>query len=83
MAEVANGPVAPVYPTISVAELRVVLDLAAKAPTTLGDGFNLYNLFQRLVILANQPNPIGAVVPVEAKPEADPSGEAPTPAVPA
>lgn len=67
----------PTYPTISPGELRVFLDTAVKAPTTVGDGYAMHGFLTRIVTLANQSHPIGAVVPVS-RPESDLSGEAPT-----
>lgn len=73
----------PTYPTISVLELRTILTLASQASATVAQVLELRDLFDRLVILANQTHPIGAVVPrgVSQLPEgkqaeSDPSGEA-------
>lgn len=50
--------------TVSPQELISVLNLASKAPTTLGDVFAIRNAIDKLVALANQPHPIGAIEPV-------------------
>lgn len=80
-----DSPSEPIYPMISVAELREVINLLSKAPTTVGDGFAMNDLLNRLVTLANQSHPIGAVVPrgVSQLPEGkqaetDLSGKVPT-----
>lgn len=49
--------------TITPAELIAVLNIASKAPTTVGDAFLTNATFIKLVALANQPHPIGAIVP--------------------
>lgn len=73
----AESATEPTYPTISPAELRAFLDIAVKAPTTVGDGYAMHGFLTRLVTLTNQSHPIGAVVSVS-RPETDPSGEAPS-----
>lgn len=60
--------------TVSPAELRVILTLTSKAPTTVGEAFDACPVIARLVTLANQEHPIGAIVPkVPSVPPAPPS----------
>jgi len=40
-------------------ELIAVLNIAHKAPTTLGEAYALSKTLDKLVALANQPHPIG------------------------
>lgn len=54
--------------TITPKEFATILDLAANAPAKIGEGFSLAGLLTRGVALANQPHPIGAIVPEEARP---------------
>lgn len=49
--------------TVSPAELRAVLTYASKAPATLGEGYAMQPTLDKLVALANQPDPIGAIIP--------------------
>lgn len=44
-------------------DLGLVLDVAAQAPTTLVKAYALNSALQKLIALANQPYPIGALVP--------------------
>ena len=53
--------------TISPKELGTLIDLAANAPAKVGDGFQLAGLLNKFIALANQPHPIGALPPVEAR----------------
>jgi hypothetical protein len=49
--------------TITPAELRVVLDLAATASRPVGEAFRLHDVLVRTAQLADQKHPIGVVVP--------------------
>ena len=51
-------------PTVDPKALGAVLDLVAKAETSVAAVINLYPVIQALVKLANQPYPVGAIVPV-------------------
>jgi hypothetical protein len=44
-------------------ELRAVLDLAASATRPVGEVFRLHDVLVRTALLADQPHPIGVVVP--------------------
>lgn len=50
-------------PTIDPKALGAVLDVTAKAETSVGHAINLSPVIQALVKLANQPFPIGAIDP--------------------
>ena len=49
--------------TITPAELRAVLDLAALANRPVGEAFRLHDVLFRTAQLADQPHPVGVVVP--------------------
>jgi hypothetical protein len=51
--------------TVSPAELRAILTLTSKAPSTVGDTIALQDVIAKFVALANQSHPIGAIVPAE------------------
>jgi hypothetical protein len=48
-------------PLVTPAELGLVLDLASKAPATIGQGFALHEVLSRLVALANAKGHIGVI----------------------
>jgi hypothetical protein len=48
---------------VTPAELRSVLTLTSKAPTTFAEAHALHDVVERLVALANQPHPMQAVAP--------------------
>jgi len=53
--------------SITPAQLGAVLDVLSRATLTVGQASSLHGPIQALLMLANQPHPIGAVVPVEPK----------------
>ena len=59
--------------TLTAQEFTTLLNLVAKAPGTIGDGFTLSEILRRAVNLANQPHPIGALVPGPAQAVSDPA----------
>ena len=68
--------------TLTPQDLIAVLNVASKAPTTLGDGFALSAVMSKLVALANQPHPIGAIAPEGPAPAVSGDSEFPLPAPP-
>ena len=53
--------------SITPQELGQLLDVASRAPTTLAHGHALAQVITKLIGLANQKHPIGAVVPFSEK----------------
>lgn len=59
-------------PAVTPQELGQLLDIAAKAPVTLIQGHALSTVVNKLVALANQKHPIGALEPFKPAHEREP-----------
>lgn len=64
---------APALPVITVLELRWLLDTLSSAPSTVGQVHTRKDFLDRITELANCQFPIGAIVPVAAAPEQEPT----------
>jgi hypothetical protein len=56
--------------TLTVQEFTAILNLTAKAPSTIGDAHAFSPILNKAIEIVNQGHPIGAIVPV-VDPQAD------------
>lgn len=68
--------------TVTPQELGAILDVAAKANLPFGQAYQLTPILSKLVALANQKHPIGAMVPETGVPEIMATTESPFPLTP-